>query len=326
MKNRIIEFDYIRIISLIGILLCHSLLGSFEYTWVGRYLGLTFNFLFLILSAFLLGLSWENKGKPKYRFEFLSKRIVRLSKSYYPYLAILFLFLYIAQDYHSMRNIISHILYLPWFDKIDGFGHLWFMTMIVLCYAGCFCISRINLNLNTLNRLNMSILIFVGGGYLDYLTTEHNLPGYIFPYLIGYVLIFYNAKPIIIMVRKIRLVINIIQFMVVNGMGIILFHNRLFDLNPFISYLIGIVCATSLFCVLFNICSKFPYSRMIIWLSGISFEVYLVHEFFLGKYSIYNLQLNPFWGFIALIALSVIASLPIHYLAKYKSINSLALK
>lgn len=176
MNNRIIEFDYIRIISLIGILLCHSMFETFEYTWLGRYLGLTFNFLFLILSAFLFGLSWGDKGKPKYKIEFLSKRIVRLSKSYYPYLAILFLFLYTTQDYHSIKNIITHLLYLPWFDKIDGFGHLWFMTMIVFCYIGCFCISRVNLNSFQNNILIISILI-AGGvfGLFDYRTQPAGL-------------------------------------------------------------------------------------------------------------------------------------------------------
>lgn len=167
-ESRIVQFDYIRVVSLLGILLCHSLFESFEYSWLGRYFALTFNFLFLILSAFLLGLSWENKGKPKYGIEFLSKRIVRLSKSYYPYLAILFLFLYITQGYHSMRNIISHLLYLPWFDKIDGFGHLWFMTMIVLCYVGCLCISRINSNFSIVNILIISTLIGGVFGLFDY--------------------------------------------------------------------------------------------------------------------------------------------------------------
>ncbi len=65
-NNRIIEFDYIRVISLMGILVCHSLLDSwYPIEWLGRLLGMTFNFLFLILSAFLFGTSWEKKGSEK---------------------------------------------------------------------------------------------------------------------------------------------------------------------------------------------------------------------------------------------------------------------
>lgn len=313
-ESRIVQFDYIRVISLLGILLCHSLFESFEYSWLGRYFALTFNFLFLILSAFLLGSSWEKNGKPNYSFGFLTKRIVRLSKSYYPYLVILFLFLYISQDYISIRNIVSHVFYLPWFDKIEGYGHLWFMTMIALCYAGCLFISRVKLNGYKAKMLSVSVII---GGVLDFLVTKRGLPGYIFPYTIGYLLIFYNANKIMSLVKRIGLVINIVQLVTINSMSIFLFHNRIFDSNPFVSYLLGIACAISVFCFLFNIFSRFPFSKMIVWFSGISFEVYLVHEFFLGEFSVYKLDINPVLGFIALVALSIIAALPVHYLSKY---------
>ena len=161
--NRIHQFDYIRAISLIGILLCHSLFESVDYGWLGRYFALTFNFLFLILSAFIFGLAWEKKGRPPYNKEFLTNRIVKLSKTYYPYLAILFLFLFFSQDYFSFRNTVSHILYLPWFDKIDGYEHLWFMTMIVICYLGCFLMTKISGR--PLSRNPLAICVLIGGGY-----------------------------------------------------------------------------------------------------------------------------------------------------------------
>ena len=143
--NRFVSFDFIRAIALIGILICHSCFESSEVTIIGfgRYLGATFNFLFLILSAFLLGASWENNGCPKYNMSYIQKRMSKLCRSYYPYLAVLFVFLYLSQDYFSWRNIISHTLFLPWFDKIDGYGHLWFLTMISICYVGCSLITKL---------------------------------------------------------------------------------------------------------------------------------------------------------------------------------------
>lgn len=140
--NRIPAFDFIRVISLFGILVCHSCFEHAQNVWAGRYLGATFNFLFLILSAFLLGMSWQAKDYPKYHIEFVWKRVLKLTKSYYPYLVVLFAFLYLTQDFFSWRNLISHFLFLPWFDKIGGFGHLWFLTMIVICYASCWIISK----------------------------------------------------------------------------------------------------------------------------------------------------------------------------------------
>lgn len=50
MISRITQFDFIRVLSFLGILLCHSLFESAGLGWLGRYFALTFNFLFLILS------------------------------------------------------------------------------------------------------------------------------------------------------------------------------------------------------------------------------------------------------------------------------------
>lgn len=163
-KSRIIEFDYIRVLAIAGILVCHScFLFPNPVSDFGRYLALTFNFLFLALSAFLFGLSWESKGHPAYGISFVWKRIVKLSRSYYPYLVALFLFLYFTEGYFSWRKVVTHVLYLPWFDKIDGFGHLWFLTMIVICYVGCWMITKVKF---ALSRKYLIYKILFGGGYL----------------------------------------------------------------------------------------------------------------------------------------------------------------
>lgn len=161
-NSRIVEFDYIRVISLVGILLCHSLFECNGFDWLGRYFALTFNFLFLILSAFLIGIAWDIKGRKAYKKDFLWKRIGKLSRTYYPYLALLFIFLYLSQGYFSIKNIVSHLLYLSWFDKIDGFGHLWFMTMIVICYFGVYLITKLQNRVHKYKSLLYSALI---GGY-----------------------------------------------------------------------------------------------------------------------------------------------------------------
>lgn len=58
---------------------------------------------------------------------------------------------------------MTHTLYLPWFDKIDGFGHLWFMTMIVLCYISIWVLSNLSKWAYRPNSLIYGALI--GGGY-----------------------------------------------------------------------------------------------------------------------------------------------------------------
>ena len=304
---RIIEFDYIRIISLLAILLCHSCFDvSGLPSWLGRYLGLTFNFLFLVLSAFLLGQAWHHNGCQPYSRKFLTKRFGRLSKTYYPYLAVLFLFLYISRDYFSFIKIMTHTLYLPWFDKIEGFGHLWFITMIAICYAGCYVVSKLYISraVKCIGPFGM-----IGGGILlDYIATREGLPGYLFPYLAGYLLVFIHAEKIISHIRHIPLSLNIVQALAMNTIGIFMFSNGIFDSNSFVAYFIGIGCAVSIFVLMFNTFSSLPSLNPIVWLSDISFEMYLVHEFFLGRYSVYKMVDNPIYGFLLLLAFSLAAA------------------
>lgn len=163
-RRRIVEFDYIRVMAILCILLCHS---CFEWgegaDGVGRYFALTFNFVFFMLSAVLFGLGWSGANRTSYSKDFLFKRIGKLSRTYYPYLIILFGFLYITCDYFSIRKMITHFLYLPWIDKITGYGHLWFMTLIAFAYAGIYACTKVQRNNKIYKVLIYSILI--GGGY-----------------------------------------------------------------------------------------------------------------------------------------------------------------
>lgn len=304
--NRIIQFDYIRVLSSLGILLCHSAHTNPNYGWLGWFLGSTFNFLFLILSAFLLGMVWEKKGYESYGLGFLTKRIVRLSKSYYTFLVILFVFLYFNNGEISLRHIISHFAYLPWFDKIHGYGHLWFITMIIFCYLGCYALSKVysRLNLKIKNVLLLGLLL--GSFGLDYLCKRYNLPGYLFPYLIGYLFVFCNANKIIKLIKLIKLPYSILQFVIIISAGLFLFFNNYFNIlsNNILTHFIGILCAISTFVFLFNTIQGRKESKVVVWLSGISFEIYLVHEFFLNEYCIYKYT-SPFIGYLLLILGSI---------------------
>lgn len=160
-SNRIVSFDFIRVLSIIGILICHSCNKFPEYDWFGFFCACTFNFLFLILSAFLMGMSWRNRGQKTMGISFLRSRLIKLSSSYYPFLIFLFLLLYFHGTHIDPHKYITHILFLPWFDKIGGFHHLWYMTLIVICYVSIIFLSKIFEYI----CLDMCKLIIIGGGY-----------------------------------------------------------------------------------------------------------------------------------------------------------------
>lgn len=311
---RIVEFDYIRIISLIGILVCHScfLFGN-PASSVGRYFALTFNFLFLALSAFLFGMSWESKSRPAYDVSFVKRRVAKLSRSYYPFLLAMFLYLYLYDGFFSWQKVIAYTMYLSWFVKIPGFGHTWFLTMIVLCYIGVWGFTKCSRS-NRHNKLVCSLL--VGGGLCaDYIISLKGLPGYLFPYLIAYIWIFSKASSILETVRKVPLAVNIIQFVIINVTAVTLFYNGLFEKFTFWSYLVGMICAGSVFTFVYDIFKDISANGFILWLSGISFEIYLVHEFFIGRFNVYDYTPNILIGFVALLSLSILSAVALHKIA-----------
>lgn len=151
---------------------------------------------------------------------------------------------------------------------------------------------------------------------LDYIVDSIGLPGYMFPYLVGYILVFENANFLIGKIKSIRLGCIASCFVVVNSIGIWLFYNNIYSTNSFAAYLLGMICALSWICLMIIVCGHFPSSKCIVWLSGISFEVYLVHEFFLGRYSVYN-HFSLFSGFFVLITLSVISAFVLHKVSSH---------
>ena len=141
--KRLISFDFIRSISIIGIILCHCCYGISGMSFQGHFLGGTFNVVFLTLSAFLLGLAWERKQCKSYNIQFLKHRIIKLTYTYYPFLILMFILLAFTEYDVNMKDWLMHFLYLPWFDKLPGFGHLWFITLIVLCYITVYLFSKL---------------------------------------------------------------------------------------------------------------------------------------------------------------------------------------
>ena len=53
--DRVKSFDFIRVVSMFFIFICHCLMNFGSTLWLSRFLGQTFNFLFIILSALLFG-------------------------------------------------------------------------------------------------------------------------------------------------------------------------------------------------------------------------------------------------------------------------------
>lgn len=301
--NKIISIDYIRALSVIGILLCHCCYGIQGIENLGRFLGNTFNVVFLTISAFLIGLSFENKGNKQYDKKFLIHRVGKLAYSYYPFILLMFAFLIYTGYNVSIKNVASHFLFLAWFDKLSGFGHLWYITLIVMCYFAIYFVSKLPSRM--LNYIK-------SGGFLLILAIVSQIalerigqPNYIFIYILLYVYIFLNARKILEIIDKLPLKPTIII-----GSAIVILVMLLFwydATNIYTSKWCGLASAITVFAITKKIFNKADKNLIVNFISTISFEIYLTHHVFcFGKHSIYHIIPNPILGTIVIFIISFI--------------------
>lgn len=144
MKNRDFSYDWLRAFSAVMIVLCHVCQGFGISAALGFYLGGTYVSVFLLLSAYLLGLRHSESIKEG-PVSFLKSRLLRLVPTYYVFLTLAFLLiaLLIGAWYLTPRQVLGHYLFLNWFvpsTRVDiaplpQLGHLWFMSCIVMSYV-----------------------------------------------------------------------------------------------------------------------------------------------------------------------------------------------
>lgn len=308
--NRIVSFDYIRVISVFGIILCHCCYGITGLSFLGRFLANTFNFVFLILSAFLIGLSWDKHNCKALKKEFIIKRLCKLAYSYYPFIVIMFIFLIFTNYHITFKDIAMHVMFLPWFDKLPGFGHLWFITMIVFCYIGIYMFS--NISRGFVKYCKNGGVILITALVSQIIIGRLGFPNYMFMYLLFYIYVFANAKKLLLLLRRVNIKIGLIIFFITFSIGILLFYNNL--TNTYTSIWCGIFCAVIFLCLTYNLFKSNKTNNIISFISYISFEIYLVHHIFcFGQYSLYKYIPSPIIGTITIIIISI----SMGYLFKY---------
>ena len=278
--NRVVSFDVIRAIAIVGIVVAHQLLskdGLFPIA-LGRWLGSTFSAVFLALSALLLGRAWHGKGRPVYGGRFLLHRFSRLVIPYWLFLTVFLMVAYATGHVFPVKDIALNYALLGWLAKIPGIGHFWFITMISICYVSIVLISR--LFLVDWGRRFFPAMLTVGCAGLYALLVHYRLPAYMAVILLYYCLLFVYADRILEMLqhqgkRIVRIGIPILLLLIVGLFvsGILSGGND--NLIVMGCSLCGI---TTLFVLLVILSSVRKCPRFLSDLSGVSYEWYLVHH------------------------------------------------
>lgn len=149
MKVSRFTLDIIRVVAMIGVVTDHYLQMTRDNDLIntGLYMGGVSVALFFSLSAYLFGEKWRRADNKEFEvLPFLKKRFLRI---YIPLWVSLFFIIALEWYVHhplDVQTVAFNFLGLSWARPFTWAGHLWYITMIVILYVAFLLISRIRLD------------------------------------------------------------------------------------------------------------------------------------------------------------------------------------
>lgn len=330
MKNPNQSYSALRALSCICIVICHILYSLNIVRPIALYLSGVFVDVFIILSAYLLGRKYVSSNRIN-TSKFLNKRLIKLLPTYYIYLFFCFVFIISVAYFHdhslslSIKQIISHILLLNWIipgGQIEQYplpqlGHLWFMTLIFLCYLTVTIFDKFPFFRNTLLKpikFNLLISIFIITWILQCIF--YGKFQQLGACIIGFLIVFYRGGRIENLINVfnpktcyfIFIVLNITLIIwYISGMENFLWLNVWLNLLVAISWIIT-------FPKIFNDAS---FNKETLFISSISFEVYLIHHpLIIGRFSLFK-YLHPLVATLVIFVITIICAFILNKICVY---------
>ena len=236
---------------------------------------------FLLLSAYLYGL--RRKDGEVLRVDFLKKRFISLSSTLYPFVLIVFIVFTFLNSENVGQYTISLIVNLLYscniYEPLPHCGHLWFMQSLAMCYLAMYLCSKNRLcekmRMNTWGGVIVILIISLVCGYV--------YRGNYLPYILSYVLVYYNAKAIRAFMQQ-RSFWFCISLLIMHYLISATHYNEIFHYGIYLYYFetcLFSLAGIALFEKLFD-CLK-P-NKIIDYMAAITMEFYLCHHFFAYDY------------------------------------------
>lgn len=255
----------IRVMAMILIVSCHITQGYNQQIAFILNVGVQ---LFFLISGFLYG-----KVEIPSAMDFYKKRIVKI---YIPFIIVVLFFAgiytFFGIEHVSLGQLIPYAFNLQTFAKpIEGFNHMWFLSVIMICYL----ITPIaKFLLKNRPSLFISLLLLTSVVEFVFVQKMYSMAAWIVLYLFGMCIGCFDTK-------LVNLITTIISG---GGLAILMVFfqwSRLTDpIWAHYSVWLHCVLAIFLFAVLYSILAKidFKFPKCLQFVNNISYEVYLVHH------------------------------------------------
>lgn len=309
-KAQSISLSVIRVLSMCLIVACHI---TQKYDMPIAFLLNIGVQIFFFTSGFLYGKLEITSIK-----DFIKKRF---TKVYIPYFLVILLLIsgytIFSIESISIKQIIFYLLNIQYFTKpIGGGNHLWFLTVIMLCYAITPFLQKAIKKNSILVFLGLLLISIIEFGFVQKL---YGLCSSICLYAVG-MLIGHNDT------KKINITLNILSGIVVAGLFSFFTWEHLTSVDykeysTWLHFSLGIFIFISLYNVLPLLIDEKKEYKLLKQADSISYEVYLVHHpIILGPLSL--LLITPYnsVNILIVVVLSIIMAYTLKYCCSF--INS----
>lgn len=294
----------LRSLAMFSIVICHFLQAmNNRYCWIFN-IGVQ---VFLAISGYLYG------GKTIQNWpSWFKKRFIKL---YIPYsIFILFCISFYCLFVPEIINIKSVFIYLLNLQgvvataNIKGLSHLWFMTVIALCYL-------ITPVLQLISRYRIILPLFLFVSLLNFFVFRILVIPYswFFVYILGYLYATERNRGKILILGFVS-VLFVWSAVVISWDDILIYENVLNQVFHAFSGFMIIICIISIFKRL-----KLKLNGKILnFTDGHSFEVYLIHHIFiLGPFSLMLFTKFELVNMLVIIMLTLILSILLKRMSNY---------
>lgn len=228
--------------------------------------------LFFLLSGFLYGILEIPSIK-----DFYKKRLVKV---YIPFIIVVLFFsgIYVLFGIEEVKwnQIIPYVFNIQTFaNPIEGFNHLWFLSVIMICYVLTPLVKYV---LQKHPYVFIALLVLASIVEFIFIQKMYSIAAWIVLYLIGMCIGHLGMK-------KINTIILTIGSGICLAILMIFFKLQRLTDPAWSHYNVWLHCVMALFIfsLLFVIISrcKFNLPKWIKWINNLSYEVYLIHHIFI---------------------------------------------
>jgi hypothetical protein len=241
---------------------------------------------------------------------FAYKRIIRLGSSVWPFLFVLTLLYLLSGVKFSWLDLGLNFALLGYLGKLPGNGHLWFLTVIIGCYAEYMLLDWLRIRAKWLPWA-----LLIGGIIVMVMLESIGIAGNAFA-IIGFFGFLIMTQDKFMRTSKGMSAWAIFAIVVINAVLLWLDINGLFEKSRIFHYLLCDICGFLLLTLFFKVMPDKD-NKAITFISGISFEIYIVHHTICAGPFVRISQITDIHivNFSVLILAAIVLALMLHWVA-----------